>query len=41
VIVLDPEGHFSARYNSTQMSRGYVTSKGKVTVTLFDEHPPK
>jgi beta-aspartyl-peptidase (threonine type) len=41
VIVLDKEGNFSARYNSTQMSRGYVTRDGKVTVVLFDKNPPK
>jgi beta-aspartyl-peptidase (threonine type) len=37
VIVLDKEGKFSARYNSTQMTRGYVTGDGKVTVVLFDK----
>jgi beta-aspartyl-peptidase (threonine type) len=41
VIVLDPKGNFSARYNSTQMTRGYVTSDGVVTVRLFDKDPPK
>jgi beta-aspartyl-peptidase (threonine type) len=40
VIVLDPKGTFAVRYNSTQMSRGYVTRDGKVTVVLFDKNPP-
>jgi beta-aspartyl-peptidase (threonine type) len=41
VIVLDKDGNFSARYNSTQMSRGWVTRDGTVTVRLFDQSPPK
>jgi beta-aspartyl-peptidase (threonine type) len=41
VIVLDPKGNFSVHYNSTQMSRGYVTRDGTIKVVLFDKHPPK
>jgi beta-aspartyl-peptidase (threonine type) len=41
VIVLDKDGNFSARYNSTQMTRGWVTADGTKTVRLFDKNPPK
>jgi beta-aspartyl-peptidase (threonine type) len=40
VIVLDREGTFSSRYNSTQMTRGWVTRDGKKTVRLFDKAAP-
>jgi beta-aspartyl-peptidase (threonine type) len=37
LIVLDKSGKFTARYNATQMTRGYITEDGQPVVTLFDE----
>jgi beta-aspartyl-peptidase (threonine type) len=37
VIVLDPDGNFATRYNSTQMTRGYIKKKGPPVVILFDK----
>jgi beta-aspartyl-peptidase (threonine type) len=37
LIVLDKGGKFTARYNATQMTRGYIKNDGKdPVVTLFD-----
>jgi beta-aspartyl-peptidase (threonine type) len=37
VIVLDPKGNFATRYNSTQMTRGYIKDEGPPVVILFDK----
>jgi beta-aspartyl-peptidase (threonine type) len=38
LIVLDKDGNFTARYNATQMTRGYIKDDGKPpVVTLFDD----
>jgi beta-aspartyl-peptidase (threonine type) len=38
LIVLDKNGTFTARYNATQMTRGYIKDDGKPpVVTLFDD----
>jgi beta-aspartyl-peptidase (threonine type) len=38
LIVLDKNGMFTARYNATQMTRGYIKDDGKPpVVTLFDD----
>jgi beta-aspartyl-peptidase (threonine type) len=39
LIVLDKDGNFTARYNATQMTRGYIRDDGKPpVVTLFDKN---
>ncbi len=38
LIVLDKDGNFTARYNATQMTRGYIKDDDKPpVVTLFDD----
>jgi beta-aspartyl-peptidase (threonine type) len=41
LIVLDQHHTFTADYNATQMTRGYITNNGAPHVILFDEAPPK
>jgi hypothetical protein len=37
LLILGKDGKFTARYNATQMTRGYIKDDGKPpVVTLFD-----
>jgi beta-aspartyl-peptidase (threonine type) len=40
VIVLDAKGNFAVSSNSEQMTRGYVTSDGKVRVAVLEDKLP-
>jgi beta-aspartyl-peptidase (threonine type) len=41
VIALDARGHFAVAYNAEQMTRGYVTEDGKVSVAVLEADFPE